>query len=351
MGFGVWTTVADQSGGRDNNFNLLRMLAALGVLVSHSIPVTGGPDAPQILEGTLKGVTLGDACVLIFFAVSGFFITQSFDRSRSLVSFVTNRVLRIFPALLVMLTLTVLAAGLWVTMTRDLTFWSEGLSYLLRNLLLFFSAPNLPGVFESHPFSPIVNSSLWTLSYEVICYGFVLICGVMGLFSGPRIFLIVLSLFAAALGIKASMDLGTRFETTLYLGLPFVIGMTVYVWRAYVPLTFWLVAVLAVLTTLLRNTELFLPMLIVALSYGSILLGFASLPKLKAYNRLGDYSYGTYIYAFPLQQTGFALGFSDPLSNVIFALPLAVFCAVLSWHAVEHPALGLKRWIAAPRPA
>ena len=80
-------TIGDRSAGHDNNFNLLRMLAATGVLVSHAYPISLGPDAHDPFHGLLKGQTLGGMSVLIFFAISGFFIAGSFARKSSVQSF------------------------------------------------------------------------------------------------------------------------------------------------------------------------------------------------------------------------------------------------------------------------
>jgi peptidoglycan/LPS O-acetylase OafA/YrhL len=85
--------------------------------------------------------------------------------------------------------------------------------------------------------------------------------------------------------------------------------------------------------------------MILAMTYAVFVIGYARLPSLERYNRLGDYSYGTYIYAFPLQQAAVAAGFATPLLNMVVALPLAVICAVLSWRYVEAPALKIR-----PRP-
>lgn len=344
-----WLTIADCSDGRDNNFNLLRMFAAIGVLVSHAYPVTRGPGTPQLLEGWLKGVTLGDACVLIFFAISGFFITRSFDQKNSLRVFILARILRIFPALAMMLALTVFIAGLWVSAAKDMPFWVSGVQYAIRNFLLFLPAPDLPGLFATNPFGPIVNSSLWTLSYEVMCYLWVLACGLLGLLARPRTFLIALSIFTVALVAKTFWDMTPRFETLIYLGLPFIIGMSFYIWRSIIPLSGSLALFLVILAALSHPTPVFLPMMILAMSYAVFVIGYAKIPALAHYNRFGDYSYGTYIYAFPLQQAAVAAGLATPLLNIAAALPLTMICALISWRYIEAPALKMRRWTAPMR--
>ena len=116
----IWAAprIADRASGRDNNFNLLRILAALGVLVSHAYPISLGAGTPEPLSALLGDVTLGTVSVMIFFSISGFFITRSFAGRTSLARFMQARCLRLFPALIVVLIVTVLVCGLWFDQRR-----------------------------------------------------------------------------------------------------------------------------------------------------------------------------------------------------------------------------------------
>ena len=143
----------DRAAGRDNNFNLIRMIAASGVLVSHAWPITYGGGVVEPLESELHGITLGTVCVYIFFAISGFFITKSFDRSVGIGRFLLARALRLFPALIVVLCLTVLA-GLWLTTAPVDVYLAAVPDYLLRNLTLFRLQYVLPGVIAEHCADP-----------------------------------------------------------------------------------------------------------------------------------------------------------------------------------------------------
>ncbi|MEM1161135.1 MAG: acyltransferase [Pseudomonadota bacterium] len=336
--------VADVEATRDNHFNLIRLLAAFGVLVSHAYPLALGPGAMQPLEQAL-GMTLGGVCVAIFFAVSGFYITRSFDQAANWHAFVLARVLRIFPALLVVLLLTVAVASL-LTTASPATFWGAAPGYLIQNLTLVRLDYDLPGVFEATPYGTAINGSLWTLFYEVVCYAGVLFAGLLGLFHRPRLAFAVLAVVLLAGGVllEWGQDWGLNGRVTALakLGLPFVIGSAIYLFRHSVPLSPLLGAALVALALATSGTPAFSVTFMLALSYCVFLVGFWPADGLLGYNRFGDISYGVYIYAFPIQQWIASQGVVSPGMNILLAVPPTLICAMLSWHLVEKPALRLK---------
>lgn len=340
--------IGDRSSGRDNHFNLIRMIAASGVLVSHAYPISLGPRAVEPLEHWLNGITLGTVCVYVFFAISGFFIAKSFDRSPSLGRFLRARALRLFPALALVLLLTVLVAGLFLTTAPAATFWAAAPDYLWRNLTLVHLRYDLPGVFETNPYGPPINGSLWTLFHEVMCYAGVFLAGLLGLLRARWLFALALAAFLGLQFLAPELALPGRVHVFLDLAFPFAIGTAFYVWRDIVPLRLSWGAVLAVLAALAYATPVFDMVFALALSYWVFLIGLARAPRLLAYNRLGDYSYGTYIYAFPVQQVMAYLGITLPLTNMALAFPLTLLLAVLSWHMVEKPALAQVRRTVTP---
>jgi peptidoglycan/LPS O-acetylase OafA/YrhL len=333
--------IVDRAAGRDNNFNLLRMLAAIGVLISHAYPISLGPAKMEPLSDLL-GVTLGTVCVMIFFTISGFFITRSFEQKHSLRSFLQARALRLFPALVVVLAATVIISALFLTVAPSKMFWPAAGEYLLRNLLLFSPKYPLPGVFEANPVGPAINGSLWTLNYEVMCYFGVVLCGVLGLLRRPAAFALGSGLLLALYATAQILPLHDRIENLVQLALPFAIGMSFWVWRSIIPLSWPLAGVALVAAVLLRPTPVFSLALVLALAYWVFMLGYARIQLLRGYTRLGDYSYGTYIYAFPIQQLVAFFGVVSPLTNIGLAFPAVLLCAVLSWVFVESPALRLR---------
>ena len=181
-------TLACRSQNRDNHFNLIRILAAVGVLVSHAFPISLGRGTQEPLQPWLQGTSLGMVSVFIFFCISGFFITKSFDQSQTLSRFIKARVLRLFPALLVTLLVTVIVAGLWLTEAPMPVFIAAVPEYILRNLTMNSLVYELPGVFESNPFGDAINGSLWTLIYELQCYFGVIVLGWLGVIRQSAVF-------------------------------------------------------------------------------------------------------------------------------------------------------------------
>jgi len=340
--------LGEVSRGRDNNLNLIRMLAAIGVLVSHAWPIALGAAASEPLEGLL-GASLGHVSVLVFFVISGFLIPRSFERQPTLAAWLRARFLRLFPGLVVAAVLTVAVLGPLAT-TLPLAEYlqrPETLAYVPRTLSLFAMQRGLPGVFAANPYPVAINGSLWTLFYEVACYGGVMALGLAGALRSRWHMGVALGLFLAVwLGLAAT-PLGAlapgRVKLLMSLGLPFAIGTGFYVWRDRLPLHPGLALAFVVLTAAAWGTDLGRLLFVVALCYAVFLLAYLPGGRLHDYNRIGDFSYGTYIYAFPVQQLTMHLaGPLGPLANIAIALPATLALAAVSWFWIERPALALS---------
>ncbi|HWW64511.1 MAG TPA: acyltransferase [Sphingomonadaceae bacterium] len=336
-------TIESLAKGRDNNFNLIRVVAATAVLVSHAWPIALGPGVVEPLE-TIAPTNLGRLAVAVFFAVSGFFITKSFDRRESFIAFGVARVLRLFPGLIVVLLLTLFLLGPAFTHLALSDYFGSWRTwtYVPHNLLLFRLQYDLPETFTANPIGPAINGSLWTLWYEVSCYGGVVVLGFAGLLRRRRfpLFLLAYALLYSALRMRQP---GLPPAPIMELSLPFVTGACFYVFGRYLPLSLGGVALLAGLAFLLRETMLYREAFILALAYAVFWVGHLEWPLLRSYNRLGDYSYGMYIFAFPIEQSIVALvpGIA-PGALIVAALGVTIPCAIASWHWIEHPALAQR---------
>ena len=140
---GIWRMSVElrpeRNPDRRNNFDALRISAALSVLISHAVPLTEGPRIPQPLVVLSRGQTdLGSVAVLVFFVISGYLVTQSFDRAPVAQRFLKARCLRIFPALFVALVLTAVLLGpTFTTLSiRAYFFDPDSVRYVLGNASL-----------------------------------------------------------------------------------------------------------------------------------------------------------------------------------------------------------------------
>jgi peptidoglycan/LPS O-acetylase OafA/YrhL len=343
-------SLRDSAVDRNNNFNLLRMIAAVAVLISHAFPISLGMQATEPLVSTLR-FSLGTLAVLTFFAISGFFISQSFDHRRSLIDFAAARILRVYPGLLVTLLISALIIGPMLTTMPLGSYFSDHDTalYLVRNLTLKWLQYDLPGVLRDNPYAAVINGSLWSLFYEVSCYALVVAIGISGVTGRHRRFAAFLGVYMVVYGGYKLVKIHDRemLQEFHRLTLPFVAGMAFYQFRRYVPLNAILAAGCAGAALLAYRTSWFCEAVVLSWSYLIFYLGYLRYEPLTIYNRLGDYSYGMYIYAFPCGQIAAALwkGIS-PLELIAVSLPATLCCAVLSWHLIERPALAHRAVIA-----
>lgn len=342
--------------GRENNLNLVRFLAATIVVYAHA----SGADrrgASEIVRVTV-GAGLGDIGVYIFFFVSGLLIAKSWQSRSNLIDFWWARIKRIFPALWVSNVLFVAVFGAFFVnlswsayLTHPLT-----LSYLLENSTMLpgtGAQSFLPGVFGAA--KQEVNLPLWTLPHELQMYALLSLLGVVGL-AGRAWITLVISLGAFALAL---LSVAGVFDTISVGRLRFVFlffaGASAYNLRNSVPLDGRLAlgaivlvafACLFVHPPLLRQFAL-----LAAIPVVTLWLAYVPDGGIRRFNQIGDYSYGIYIFAFPVQLV-LAKWLVGTAQVVQFAAAMAVVLplAALSWHGLEQRALRLpvpallRRW-------
>jgi peptidoglycan/LPS O-acetylase OafA/YrhL len=331
---------------RHNNFDLLRLVAAISVVLSHAFLLgEGRQDIDPLMILTGGQCVLGVAGVFIFFTISGFLVTQSFEVTGSPARFLVKRALRIYPGLACCLVLTAFVAGPAVTRLGIGAYFADPgpYAYVLANLLMDAHWNRLPHVvFSGFDAGRVVDAPLWSLPCEVLMYLMVAALGMARLLRLD----VIGGLFAAGL-------VGIAFNTTssdYFLGsalwlLPFfAAGMALYKLhgRGIFDRRIALVAVIGlVLAVPLGRFLLLFP---VFGSYLALYLAFERrLPVVPA-ARFGDLSFGIYIYGWPIEQLVVrVLGGAAPWWQVFaLSLPAAIAVAFLSWHLVEAPALRLK---------
>lgn len=265
------------------------MVAALAVMVSHAYALSGNSEPMPYAERTL-----GTYAVCVFFAISGFLVTRSWNNDPSVARFFSRRVLRIAPAYLAAITLV--PALLWLAGRTD---------------------------FTGNPWS-VVNGSLWTIPLEVQCY---------------MAFLVLAAITrAVAVGV---VIIGHDSDLMRFAGF-FAMGALS---AQYALLRLRLVrALLLVLGAYIASLHSAHYGTVLALTTGVLWIGESSTYGLRAIGRQGDLSYGVYLYAFPAQQLVILLlDATAPYAVLLFCAFCITFPAAwLSWQFIERPALRLR---------
>ena len=336
--------LGDRIGDRDNNFDILRLLAAWAVLVSHSFALVGEPEPLHWF-----GTTLGNVGVLVFFAVSGLLIRRSWEYDPVPRDFWTKRALRLLPGLAVVGLATAFVLGPLVTSVSLRTYFSswETWAYPFRITLLVPFGAGLPGLFEDNEYAGAVNGPLWSLPVEVLAYAGLAALGVTGLLRRRRL-LVVLSVLGLAWAAVWTSVTSDSVGAT-YVVAAFALGATAYSFKEHLVLA-WPVALATLVICFFAGFGPG-PLRVVVWTVGAVYLcywfAYALPPLGRRLTRLGDASYGVYIWAWPVQQTTIELLGGHPSPWVVIAVttPIVWVLAQLSWHVVEAPALRRK-----PRP-
>jgi peptidoglycan/LPS O-acetylase OafA/YrhL len=331
-----------------NNFDAVRLAAALCVVVSHQFALNG------LHEPTLLNVhSLGGFGVLVFFSVSGYLVAQSWTADPQVLRFAARRLLRIWPGLAAVV---LLSTFVWGPLVSPLP-WREYLRQpqipdYLHNLL-FDMRGGLPINFVGNALPFAVNGPLWTIPLELKCYVVLAVLGMSGLLRWKWLVAGLTAAVAARYGIveargdALASNMGWTLEQHFLLefGLFFAAGVLLQYF--FTGSASRLLAILGLcwvagLASIQLARPLFGLLLIVPCTV--IWIATASTPVLRRSGRFGDLSYGLYIFAFPVQQTLVWLNHGRlPWAPLFLVTLVACFAiAFVSWHVVEKRALRLK---------
>ncbi len=354
-------------------FDLLRILLALAIFFGHTKWIAGQagmvivPPVADVahLAGEVRSSAAAAtdgaqwvgwtkpfklALVPMFFGLSGFLVMGSAARLRSTSTFLAHRALRIFPALIVEVTLSAFVLGAFLTSLPLGQYLSSPvfLRYLGNAVgYIWFS---LPGVFTGNPVSGIVNINLWTLPSEFYCYLIMAALMLTRLVYNRQIFTWVVAGMTIYLAgthflTGASTPVGGPYPAHVIVYY-FFVGVLFYHWQDRIPARLDLVLLAAPLTyiCLMDNRLIYLapPMIL----YLVLFFGLLPLPKFRLLST-GDYSYGVYLYGFPIAQALVAIWPEFFSRNFALLLPVSlgttIFFSVCSWHLVEKHAMALKK--------
>lgn len=345
----------------ENNFDFLRLLFALLVIISHSYDLSYYSGNTEILYRVTNGLLSFSHLGLIgFFSISGFLVYESLSRSKTPFNYFKKRILRIYPGFTVALVVTVLVS--WIVSGYDLLHFFGNNSpwdYFFSKLSMFNPAPFIEGAFTNNPYPSEVNGSLWTVPLEVSFY---ILLALLFFIRSRKVLVLLILIVAIAVAVIILFGKSTIVPPYLYyyiekpfkvfsyehffsFGLYFCSGVILanfknylYKYRHAVLITSIFSILLLVLQDVFFIGHYFI-IPVVIISFGIMNTKYIS--NLSA--RIGDLSYGVYIYSFLIQQTLMNYFDFNYWQLIIFTVPISLLCGIVSWKYVEKPFLTLKK--------
>lgn len=323
---------------KQDNFLILRVVAALLVIYGHSIPLTMDHGSIDIFLRLHWPVYSGDVAVFIFFTISGFLVTGSYLANQNGYLYYLNRIFRIVPAYLLVLVVSVLIIGpVFTTEPLHSYFGSSDTRHYLTQNLMFLPSMSwmLPGVFEHHRYTA-VNGSLWSIPVEVWMYILVAMLGIFGCLRYRFLTVFVITAFMLAAFFKPAF-----FPEWSRPCAFFFVGILAQLYKRYIPVRHDIFLCLAILSYFAVDTKSYIYVLGVTISY--FCFWFAYLTPRVNIESWGDPSYGIYLWGWPIQQIMIEwFPHVTPMLNFLCCVPIAVGLGYLSWHYIESPALMWK---------
>ncbi|CVK31767.1 acyltransferase family protein [Methanoculleus bourgensis] len=319
-----------------NNFDFLRFVAAAAVIVTHAYALTVGYPNMRLYDPVLL---MGQAALATFFVISGYLIPISWESTASPLRFAWKRFLRIVPALVPALFITLFIIGPLMTSLPPAEYYGA-----LFSLEGFFSVPffedgGVIGLFQENPVT-YVNGSLWVIPVEVVMYGVVAVLGLAGLLRqrGAIISLAAVNVLLWIVWFDDPRMAKVRFTLYFLIGAYFSLHRRHITYRPLIAGILLVVLGLSVLTPHPPVAG------VVCIPYLVLYAAQIRIPLLNNFGRAGDFSYGMYVYHYPIQQALIQISgntlFLPALCGLSFLLVLPL--AFLSWHTIEKWALAAK---------
>jgi len=333
--------------GRPSGFDYLRLILALAVVLLHIPTINFGTEYVKEI-GTSLFRPIFAIVLPMFFALSGFLVAGSLFRSKSLVEFLSLRVLRIVPALAVEVLLCALILGtLFTTLPLSEYFADPRFHVYFLNIVGDIHYL-LPGVFESNPHPATVNEQLWTVPWELRCYIALALLSIFRIARNRYLLLAAVAGFHVLVLIRYIIKLPDPWVSVHGLAMleAFLVGVVFYAFADKISLRKDLFIVSLIATFVLLSVPYGDYLVSIPSTYATVYLGLLNPPR----NRIalsGDYSYGIYLYGFAIQQA-IAAAFPSLRGwwiDVVLALPLILAVAAFSWWIIERPTLRLRTYI------
>lgn len=341
--------LSDVIASRNNNLDFIRFAAALLVIFSHSFPVCYGFDGMSPLANWTNGrLSEGAVSVAVFFFFGGLLIAKSCVSHPEAKRFFRLRCLRIMPQLIFVVVLLALLLGPILSVLPPNEYFSnpETYKYLLNGV--FVLQHGLPGVFDNNPYYGIVNGPLWTLPVEFVCYILCFICFKATKFEKKKFTIVSIPIIALLILYLLFFDL---YQLSVVRALMmFYAGVAFYVYRDHIclKLPFGIGAIL--LWVVLLAFKLDLLAMFVVFPFACTYIGYGTPPKLANFAKYGEFSYGIYLWGWPIQQTlimyaaSFGFFTLDPIGNTVIAILLAIFGGIFNYYIVDRSVSKFLKW-------
>lgn len=332
-------TLSESKIKKSENLQVMRFIASIAVIFSHSYALSGDIVAEDIISRhTQARLSIGAVCVAMFFLCSGYLISKSVERTQNFISYMKARLKRLVPPLAFVIIITIVFCSFITTVSKVEYFTSsKTLKYLLNSIMVINH--ELPGVFENNYYANAVNGSLWTIPVEFICY---IVCYVffkLGLLTKKR-FWYTIPLFAIALFLKGYFP--QLSYSTIRPCTYFYLGMFYYVYRENIKLS---VKILPLIILALVMGFVFADFaelaMFVALPYILFTLWFA-IPQCPGWlGKTGEISYGVYLWGFVVQQVLVFVwgGTMHRMLNFALASIIAIILGIITFLVCEKPLL------------
>lgn len=335
---------------RSNNFDLIRLFAAMQVLIAHSKWQLGIKSFLPLL-GLFPGV-------LMFFTISGFLVFSSIERNNNIKQYFLNRFLRIYPALWVCIIVTIA----FILFTSNLTVKEyisfDFITWVGAQFTLFqFWTPD---ILRSWGFGT-PNGSLWTIPVEIQFY--ILLPIILLIFKRIKPFFILSVFIIFSIGANLlltfleSIDTSNVFVKLYRVSIfpylySFIFGMILYKYWSVVKkfiegkALLWLLLffVYCIMTKSFPSYQPANPLGFISnllLSVLTISMAF-TVPKLNHILRGNDISYGLYIYHMPILNVFVTFNLKGDIKYLWMVLITTYIFAILSWALIEKRILQLK---------
>ncbi|WP_392887982.1 acyltransferase family protein [Eubacterium limosum] len=330
--------LSEVSNGRDNNLDVIRFIAALLVIFSHAFPISQGEKSADFLARFTNGsLGLGALAVSIFFVYGGFLICKSVMRLEKSSKFFYARIVRIFPPLIFMVLIVTFIFGPFISNMGVVEYFkdTETYKYLLNCLLI--PVHNLPGVFDNNIYKNVVNGALWTLPIEFVCYIICFFAYKFKILTKKHYFWILIFIFTSSIVLFCILPLPQFYISILRAMILFFLGVGYYLYQDKIVLNIKIAVVSCFFIILGRFIGLFDLIFVMLFPYIMFVIGYGTKRKFSNFASHGEFSYGIYLWGWPVQQAicQFFGGKMNPYINAILAMIIALALGIITYFLVD----------------